>query len=319
MAFSCRQRCCCPSCDQKHALLPGHRLAEEVFAAVPHRQWVLTTPKRLRIYFRYDRRLLGKLCRLAYESIREGSQEACGEPDAVPGMVGAIQTFGDLIGGHAHVHAIVSEGVFRDDGAFVSVPELDMAGCLARWQESVFELLLSEEKISQEMVESMRQWRHSGFSIDNSVRIGAEDPAGMQRLISYIARCPFSLARMIKVTEEAKVIYRAGKSRCVRFPEPGDERLKAGLSRNFPVFAPLAFLTEVTQHIPDKGQHQIHYFGFYSNKQRGMRQKREAAAEQRRGGGESEEDSAVSKQRPEEVLAIEEPCLDYGFFDRVCI
>ena len=50
-----------------------------------------------------------------------------------------------------------------------------------------------------------------------------------------------------------------------------------------------------------------------------MRQKREAAAEQRRGGGESEEDSAVSKQRPEEVLAIEEPCLDYGFFDRVCI
>ena len=49
VAFSCRQRCCCPSCDQKRALLLGMRLAEEVFAPVSHRQWVLTIPKRLRI------------------------------------------------------------------------------------------------------------------------------------------------------------------------------------------------------------------------------------------------------------------------------
>ena len=28
VAFSCRQRCCCPSCDQKRALLLGMRLAE---------------------------------------------------------------------------------------------------------------------------------------------------------------------------------------------------------------------------------------------------------------------------------------------------
>ena len=70
----------------------------------------------------------------------------------------------------------------------------------------------------------MRQCRHSGFSIDNSVRIGADDAEGMQRLISYIARCPFSLARMIKVTDEGQAIYRVGKSRCLRFPEPGDAR-----------------------------------------------------------------------------------------------
>jgi hypothetical protein len=33
----------------------------------------------------------------------------------------------------------------------------------------------------------------------------------------------------------------------------------------------------VTQHIPDKGQYLIHYFGWYSNKERGMRKKREPA------------------------------------------
>ena len=57
VAFSCKQRCCCPSCDQKRALLMGMRLAEDVFAPVGHLQWVLTMPKRLCIFFRKDRRL----------------------------------------------------------------------------------------------------------------------------------------------------------------------------------------------------------------------------------------------------------------------
>lgn len=86
----------------------GIRLAEEVFAPVSHRQWVLTIPKRLRILFRYDRRLLGKLCRLAYETIRDALRQACGARESEPGYVGAIQTFGDLIGWHSYLHAIVS-------------------------------------------------------------------------------------------------------------------------------------------------------------------------------------------------------------------
>jgi len=115
VAFSCRQRCCCPSCDQKRSLLLGIRLAEEAVAPVSHRQWVLTMPKRLRIFFRYDRGLLGKLCQLAYEAIRDGLRQACGVREGEPGFVGAIQTFGELIGWHSHVHAIVSEGLFRRD------------------------------------------------------------------------------------------------------------------------------------------------------------------------------------------------------------
>ena len=58
----------------------------------------------------------------------------------------------------------------------------------------------------------MRDWKHSGFSVDTSVRIEARDHLGMQRLVEYISRCPFSLARMISITEEGKVIYRAGKA-----------------------------------------------------------------------------------------------------------
>ena len=44
---------------------------EQVFSQVSHRQVALTILKRLRIFFRNDRRLLGKLCCLAYETIGE--------------------------------------------------------------------------------------------------------------------------------------------------------------------------------------------------------------------------------------------------------
>ena len=46
-----------------------------------------------------------------------------------------------------------------------------------------------------------------------------------------------------------------------------------GCLRNFEVFDPLDFLAETTQHIPNKGEHQIRYYGWYSNKSRGVRQK----------------------------------------------
>jgi len=63
-----------------------------------------------------------------------------------------------------------------------------------------------------------------------------------------------------------------------RFPEPGDGQLLAGPSRNFQVFDPLDFLAEVTQHIPDPGEHLIRYYGWYANKTRGQRAQRQPAA-----------------------------------------
>jgi len=51
-----------------------------------------------------------------------------------------------------------------------------------------------------------------------------------------------------------------------------------GVKRNFQILPPLDFLAEFTQHIPAKGSHLIRYYGWYSNKSRGMRKKVEVAA-----------------------------------------
>jgi hypothetical protein len=107
------------------------------------------------------------------------------------------------------------------------------------------------------VVENMRGWRHSGFSVDQSVGLEAGDTEGIQRLIAYFLRCPFSQARMINVTEDGKVLYKAGDNRLGRFPEAASEDLAAGPMRNFQVFDPLDFLAEVTQHIPDPGEREV--------------------------------------------------------------
>jgi len=273
VSFSCKVRCFCPSCHQKRILELSMHVREEVFATVPHRQFVFTIPKRLRIYFRFNRELLGHLPKIAYELIREVYHAVLGRDDAVPGMAAAVQTFGELAHWHPHVHAIASDGVFAPDGSFITLPPLAVEPFLKLWEHKVFKLLLDEGRITAETVEQMRTWQHSGFSVDKSVLIAATDRDALERLVQYIARCPFSLDRILKITPSGHVVYKAEHDSCRRFPEPASGDLRAGVNRNFQVFDPLDFLAEVTQHIPNTGEHTIRYYGWYSNKSRGMRAK----------------------------------------------
>jgi hypothetical protein len=157
------------------------------------------------------------------------------------------------------------------------------------WEQEVFKLLLAEGKITEEIVANIRGWQHSGFSVDQNVRVAAEDTEDFQRLIEYFLRCPFSQARMIEVTGQGQVIYKTGDNRLGRFPEAASEDLLAEPKRNFQVFEPLDFLAacpavaserrgKVPQHIPDPGEHLIRYYGFYSNKTRGLRSKGQVQA-----------------------------------------
>ncbi|MCK5437837.1 MAG: transposase zinc-binding domain-containing protein, partial [Desulfobulbaceae bacterium] len=58
LAFLCKGRWFCPSCHAKKVILFGEHLRHEIFYPVPHRQYVFSIPKILRIYFKYDRKLL---------------------------------------------------------------------------------------------------------------------------------------------------------------------------------------------------------------------------------------------------------------------
>ncbi len=48
LQFSCKTRCCCPSCQAKRAIILGHHLNENVLYPVPRRQYVFFHPHQLR-------------------------------------------------------------------------------------------------------------------------------------------------------------------------------------------------------------------------------------------------------------------------------
>lgn len=277
VAFSCKKRCVCPSCHQKRVLVFAERLAAEICSPVPHRQFVFTIPKRFRLYFRYDRSLLGKLCLAAWCTVREVYRAVLDDEDALPGMVGSIQTFGELIHWHPHIHALVTDGAFRPDGMFLPLPRLATEPFLKLWEHKVYRLLLDKGRITEEVVRQMQSWRHSGFSVHREVFLPAGDRQGIENLAQYIARCPFSQARMLKVGTGGNVVYKAEHAAVRAFPHWKVAATLPGIPRNFEVFKPLDFLAQVTQHIPDRSQHLVRYYGWYSNRSRGKRMAAEKA------------------------------------------
>jgi len=165
--------------------------------------------------------------------------------------------------------------VLRPRIPFIPLPaNLGHEPFLRIWENNVFRLLLDANRIAPAVVRQIRSWRHSGFNVDRSVRLAAGDRDGIERLAQYMARSPFSLARLIRIGPDGQVIYRAEKDRPQRFPDPRSPELFAGVKRNFQVFGPLDFLAAIFQHIPDTGKHPIRYYGYYSNKARGMRAKK---------------------------------------------
>jgi len=114
---------------------------------------------------------------------------------------------------------------------------------LKLWEKKVFDLLLEHNKITQDIVIQMGHWQHSGFSVHKNVVIAEGDSRGWKTSsksrsdsiisTSAVARCPFSLSRMIKVTESGQVIYKTEHGDCHKFPDPASDTLQSGVSRNF--------------------------------------------------------------------------------------
>jgi len=193
LAFSCKTRYFCPSCHQKRMLAYGDWVEDEVLAPVPHRQYVFTVPKLLRPHF-HRRHRLGALCRIVARLLNSTYNEAA--PWGRPGFVLFVQTFGDLVTFHPHVHALVADGVFSASGTFRVLPPIPGRLLMEQLRCALLDYLVEEDAITREFAGKLLAWEHSGFSVDNRVRVGAQDADGRCQLARYMIRNPFSLEKV---------------------------------------------------------------------------------------------------------------------------
>jgi hypothetical protein len=91
-----------------------------------------------------------------------------------------------------HCHAIVSEGGFDDEGTFFYIPFSGLQSMVEVFRRRVIKLLVGRGLLNEDSARNLLSWRHSGFSIDNSVRI--LDESSQESLAEYIARPPISLS-----------------------------------------------------------------------------------------------------------------------------
>ena len=198
--FSCKTRHLCPSCSQRRALQWAQRMVEEVLPVVPYRQLVFTIPIALRRPFLFERSLCGDLCRIAYTStrdyLRQHARAFPGAKKATPAMIVSPQSHGDLLTHHPHAHSICSLGLFRPDGVYLPMEDVDFSGLEQLFRQRFFSLMLRRGKVRPETVERMRSWPHSGFQVDFARKIESEDRNGLQGLLSYMERAPVSLRRL---------------------------------------------------------------------------------------------------------------------------
>jgi len=162
-----------------------------LLAPVPHRQVVLTIPKRLRAYCLYRRRLLGEIARVA--ACTAAIRTLTGEPDLAVGIVACLQTHGSRANWHPHLHLLVTDGGFRPDGTFVSWPAHDTGRLTEAFRCAVLRLFVRLELFDLTQAAGMRTWPHSGFHVHTAVWVPEDDWPFATRLARYCARNPVAL------------------------------------------------------------------------------------------------------------------------------
>ena len=271
VAFSCKGRGACPSCNAKRMAETAAHLVDHVFPHVPVRQFVLSVPKRLRPYLHHRPQtasaVLHILLRALTAALKEASPTA--PKTAAMGAVSVLHRFGSSLNPHYHFHLCVVDGLFerlegeanQDPSSQTDELRFHEATALTHellkgLQQTVRKRILRHFRrhglLEPHDAQDMLTWDHGGgFSLDASVRIEATDREGLERLLRYCARPPFALERLHLVGGRSdQILYLLPK------PDPAG-RTALRLSA-------LEFLDRLATILPPPRIHRHRYHGVFA-------------------------------------------------------
>lgn len=235
IAFSCKGRGVCPSCNTRRMAETAAHLTDHVFPRLPVRQWVISVPKRLRYFLQRGTALQGAVLRILLRVVERCLREHSPGCDTTAriGAIAFIHRFGSSLNAHTHFHCCVVDGVFQPAGIgdtadvvdasdavtgvdFHAATNLDTAAIAqvqAQVRQRILRAFVRRGLIGKSDRDEMMSWEHGGgFSMDASVCIGGTDRAGLERLLRYCARPPFALEHL-HTLDAGHLIYHNPKPR----------------------------------------------------------------------------------------------------------
>ena len=246
VAFSCKKRGLCPSCNAKRAVKFGEHLYDSVLERVPHRHCGFTLPKRLRVFFRYDRRLLDILFKAAASAV----EAVLGSDTQSPAVVLTVQTAGEALNFNPHLQGLLADGTFDAAGVFTPLAAIDTERMAAHFRDHVLAALVTRGLISDEVPAQILSQEHSGFGAWVGDPFTEEDRT---RFVGrYIERGPLSLEKL-SITDDI-ISYATNDGRTHEFDA-------------------LEFLALLSAQIPQRYESLTRYYGWYSCRARGERRK----------------------------------------------
>jgi hypothetical protein len=257
-------------------------LTDHVFPRLPVRQWVLSVPKRLRYFMQRDGAVLGMVLRIFLRVIAQTLQAnspGAQNPDKAAlhtGAIAFIHRFGSSLNEHVHFHVCAVDGVFEEvagEGAAdahvqaraqapdqarrpgvifhpaTGVTADAVTQAQASLRKRILRAFVGRGLLEGVEAQEMLAYRHSGFSVDTSVCIAAQDRAGLERLLRYCARAPFALERLRKAGGE--LVYRCAK----QHSEPGGKlNGKRGTQADEITLTPLELIDRIAKLVPPPRQ-----------------------------------------------------------------
>jgi len=148
--YGCNSRVC-THCGKVFTDRWADQIARKTFD-VKHRHVVPTIQDELRQFLKADRKLLKVLMDCAILTIAQVMEWKLGK-EVTPGVIAVLHTYGKDMKWNPHVHALVTEGGFKQNGEWVDVNHFPFRMLRRSWQ---YHLLTNLKKHIEDTPENRR-------------------------------------------------------------------------------------------------------------------------------------------------------------------
>ena len=247
LPFGCNSRLC-SCCGKRYADQWSSMLAEKMIKDIFHRHIVFTIPEMLWKYFHKDRSLYKVLMDISNQTVRKVFSRMK-RKNISPGIIEVFHPFGKDLKHHPHVHMIATEGGFDEQGNFVHLGNYISYKSLHK----VWEYLI---------LKALRKRLPSGVA-DEAYRKYPDGFCVYVREDRILSRKGFAkyIGRYVRHPAIANSRITAYNGEAVRFnwKDHGDRI-------NYKIMLAHDFISAIIQHIPEKNQKLIRYYGIYSRR-----------------------------------------------------
>ena len=248
--YGCNSRLC-SCCGKRYADQWASMLSERLEKNIFHRHLVFGIPDMLWNYFQEDRNLLKVLMDAVYKTIKETFSKV-NHQLVTPGVIEVYHPFGRDIKHQPHVHMIVTEGGFNREGKFVSSGNYIPYNTLHKnWEYNILKTL--RKYLPKGIVELAYKKYPNGFC----VFVRKDRISSRKGLAKYIGR----YVRHPAIANSRIVAY---NGEAVRFYwKDHDDRI------HYKIMLVNDFISAIIQHVPEKNQKLVRYYGAYSRRKKG--------------------------------------------------